>query len=76
VLHTVEDTLALGFAVVLLLDALRAVDLHTGDGAAAIARMRALGAGTATRADLLLGAAPAAAAAPLRHVNAEPATLT
>jgi nicotinamidase/pyrazinamidase len=76
VLHTVEDALALGFAVVLLLDALRAVDLHAGDGAAAIARMRALGAGTATRADLLLGAAPAAAAAPLRHVNAEPATLT
>ncbi|HEY0887814.1 MAG TPA: isochorismatase family protein [Ramlibacter sp.] len=75
VLHTVEDALALGFAVVLLLDAVRAVDVQPGAGAAAIERMRSLGARTATRAELL-GAAPAAAAGPLRHVNAEPATLT
>lgn len=75
VLHTVEDALALGLAVVLLLDAVRAVDLQPGDGAAAIARMRALGALTATRADLLVRAAPGGAAGPLRHVNAEPATL-
>lgn len=76
VLHTVEDALALGLAVVLLLDAVRAVDLRPGDGAAAIARMCALGARTATRADLLVRAAPGGAAGPLRHVNAEPATLT
>lgn len=75
VLHTVEDALALGLAVVLLLDAVRAVDLQPGDGAAAIARMRALGTRTATRADLLVRAAPAGAAGPLRHVNAEPAAL-
>ncbi len=53
VLHTVEDALALGFAVVLLIDAVRAVDLHAGDGAAAVARMCSLGARTASRADLL-----------------------
>lgn len=76
VLHTVEDALALGFAVVLLVDAVRAVDLNAGDGAASIGRMRALGARTATRVDLLAGAAPTGAAGPLRHVNAEPATLT
>lgn len=52
VLHTVEDALALGFAVVLLLDAVRAVDLHPGDGAAAVVRMLALGARTAGRTDL------------------------
>jgi len=75
VLHTVEDALALGLAVVLLLDAVRAVDLDPGDGAAAIARMRALGARVATRADLLARPDPAGAG-PLRHVNAESATLT
>lgn len=73
VLHTVEDALALGLAVVLLVDAVRAVELKPGDGAAAIARMRTLGARTATHADLLAPAAGAARA--LRHVNAEPATL-
>lgn len=75
VLHTVEDALALGLAVVLLLDAVRAVDLDPGDGAAAITRMRALGAGVASRADLLARPAPAGAG-PLRHVNAERAALT
>lgn len=44
VLHTVSDALAQGFTVMLLLDAMRAVDVHPGDGAAAIARMTALGA--------------------------------
>ena len=73
VLHSVEDALALGLAVVLLLDAVRAVELKPGDGAAAIARMRTLGARTATRADVLAPAAGAARA--LSHVNAEPATL-
>lgn len=72
VLHTVEDAVALGLAVVLLVDAVRAVNLQPGDGAAAIARMCALGARTATRADV---PALAAAARASRHVNAEPAAL-
>lgn len=44
VLHTVKDAIAAGFAVVLLLDAVRAVDVQPGDGAKAIAEMKALGA--------------------------------
>lgn len=44
VLHTVRDALAEGFAVVLLADATRAVDVHRGDGAAAVAEMCRLGA--------------------------------
>lgn len=73
VLHTVEDALALGMSVVLLVDAVRAVDLEPGDGAAAVERMRALGARTATLPALLAPAAGATRA--LRHVNAEPAAL-
>jgi nicotinamidase-related amidase len=45
VLHTVEDAVALGFAVLVIGDAVRAVDVHPGDGEAAIAHMRSLGAG-------------------------------
>ncbi|WP_025918049.1 isochorismatase family protein [Herminiimonas sp. CN] len=44
VLNTVTDALAQGFEVVLLLDAIRAVDLHAGDGRAAIAQMLEQGA--------------------------------
>lgn len=44
VLHTVEDALALGFGVVVIGDAIRAVDVQRGDGDAAIAHMVALGA--------------------------------
>ena len=44
VLNTVRDAIAAGFAVLLLEDAVRAVDLHVGDGACALAQMRALGA--------------------------------
>lgn len=44
VLHTVKDALALGYAVVLLADAIRAVDVAPGDGDTAIAEMVALGA--------------------------------
>lgn len=44
VLNTVKDGLALGCAVVLLLDAVRAVDAAPGDGDAAIAEMVRLGA--------------------------------
>lgn len=48
VLNTVLDAVEQGFAVVLLKDAVRAVDVHPGDGAAAIARMVAAGAVCAT----------------------------
>jgi nicotinamidase/pyrazinamidase len=44
VLSTVKDALALGFATVLLCDAVRAVDARPGDGDAAIAEMLHLGA--------------------------------
>jgi nicotinamidase/pyrazinamidase len=43
VLNTVRDGHQLGYAVVLVSDAIRAVDVHPGDGARAIAEMRALG---------------------------------
>lgn len=44
VLRTVEDARALGLSVVLLTQAVRAVDVHPGDGDAALASMRAMGA--------------------------------
>ncbi|MGZ3241377.1 MAG: isochorismatase family protein [Burkholderiaceae bacterium] len=44
VLDTVKNALKQGFSVVLLLDAIRAVDLHVGDGQAAINEMIKLGA--------------------------------
>lgn len=44
VLNTVKDALALGFATVLLLDAVRAVDVQAGDGVAAIVEMKERGA--------------------------------
>lgn len=44
VLNTVQDALAEGFEVVLLVDAIRAVDVRPRDGAAAIAAMRRQGA--------------------------------
>lgn len=44
VLNTARDALAEGFAVLLVLDAIRAVDVHPGDGARAIAAMQAAGA--------------------------------
>lgn len=48
VLHTARDALAAGFAVVLLADAMRPVNLRPGDGAAAIAELRARGARVAS----------------------------
>ncbi len=48
VLNTVKDALALGFEVRLLTDAIRAVDVHPGDGAKAQAEMIRLGAKPAT----------------------------
>lgn len=49
VLNTVRDALVQGFAVVVLLDAVRAVDVCAGDGQRALDEMRLLG---ATFADL------------------------
>jgi nicotinamidase/pyrazinamidase len=44
VLETVRDALSRGFQVGLLRDAIRAVELHLGDGARAVEEMRRLGA--------------------------------
>ncbi len=44
VLNTVKDALALGYAVVLLADAVRAVEVTPGDGERAMMEMRGLGA--------------------------------
>ena len=44
VLNTANDALANGFATLLVLDAIRAVDVQPGDGARAIATMQANGA--------------------------------
>jgi nicotinamidase/pyrazinamidase len=44
VLQTVLDALGQGFEVFVLRDGVRAVDVHAGDGEAALARMRAQGA--------------------------------
>jgi len=44
VLNTVTDALAQGFGVCLALDAIRAVDAHTGDGRQAVATMTRAGA--------------------------------
>lgn len=44
VLNTVKDALKLGFAVVLLRDGIRPVDVHAGDGERAIASMAEAGA--------------------------------
>ena len=44
VLNTVKDAISAGFDVVLLLDAVRAVDVQPNDGAKAIAEMKDLGA--------------------------------
>jgi nicotinamidase/pyrazinamidase len=44
VLNTVRDARGAGYAVVLLLNAIRAVDVHPADGDKAIAEMRYLGA--------------------------------
>lgn len=52
VLNTVQDALALGFAVVLLTDAVRAVEVAPGDGAKALAAMQSGGAHRATSREL------------------------
>ena len=52
VLSTVMDGLDLGFGVVLLLDAVRAVDVNRGDGEKAIRKMVLAGAVTAVLADI------------------------
>jgi nicotinamidase-related amidase len=57
VLHTATDALAAGFAVVVVRDAVAAVDAQPGDGERAIARMRGLGASFADTAQILSGTA-------------------
>lgn len=52
VLNTVRDALSEGFAVVLLTDAIRAVNVRPDDGATASAEMQRLGAATARLVDL------------------------
>jgi nicotinamidase/pyrazinamidase len=52
VLNTVKDALALGFRVLLLEDAIRAVDVKPGDGQAAIEQMIGLGAIRSSVAEL------------------------
>lgn len=52
VLNTVQDALALGFAVVLLTDAVRAVEVAPGDGARALAEMQSGGAHCAASREL------------------------
>lgn len=52
VLNTVRDALALGYAVILLTDAVSAVDVTAGDGERALAEMRRLGAQFAASAEL------------------------
>jgi nicotinamidase/pyrazinamidase len=53
VLNTVRDALAEQFAVVLLEDAIRAVNLHADDGVKAVAEMRRLGAISTTLAKVM-----------------------
>ena len=55
VLNTVRDALKLGYQAVLLLDAIRAVDVHAGDGERAIAEMLQAGALAATSTQILAG---------------------
>ncbi len=57
VLNTVCDAVRLGYQTVLLLDAIRAVDVHAGDGERAIARMLQLGALAASSQHIRAGAA-------------------
>jgi nicotinamidase/pyrazinamidase len=52
VLATVRDALAEGFAAILLVDAVRAVNVTPGDGESAIREMRALGATPAQLEDV------------------------
>jgi nicotinamidase/pyrazinamidase len=52
VLNTVLDALELGYAVVLLTDAVRAVDVAPGDGIKALGQMQGRGARAATTRDL------------------------
>jgi nicotinamidase/pyrazinamidase len=52
VLNTARDALALGYRTVLLVDAIRAVDVRAGDGERAIAEMKGLGALPVTRGQI------------------------
>jgi len=54
VIHTVKDAIDLNYDVVLLVDAMRAVDVTPGDGARAFETMRKLGARFALSEDLAM----------------------
>ncbi len=54
VLHTVVDGLKAGFEVVVLIDAIKAVDVQPGDGEKALAQMQEQGAQLATLQDCAL----------------------
>lgn len=51
IVSTVRDALARGFAAVVLIDAIRAIEAHPGDGRRAVDEMRRLGATLARHAD-------------------------
>jgi nicotinamidase/pyrazinamidase len=53
VLATVKDAVARGFDVVVLIDAVRAVNVRPGDGERALDEMRALGATPAQLEDVV-----------------------
>lgn len=53
---TALDALSLGFATTVVADGCRAVDLHPGDGAKALAEIRAAGGTIATAAEVLAAA--------------------
>ena len=55
VLNTVRDAIASGFDVVVLADAIRAVDVRPGDGVRAASEMRELGASFATTDEVCAG---------------------
>jgi nicotinamidase/pyrazinamidase len=63
--ETIRDALPQGYRACFLVDAIRAVDVHPGDGARALAEMRAAGAAPVELADI--AAVPARAGPPAQR---------